>query len=81
MKNTYVTEALMLCSINERFDNESSEVKTIRSMYVSIANELIFLREWVWRSEAWRNYSIAITDLENSCIRAVKWLYSPKLDK
>lgn len=79
MLTQYSKEALMLCSINERFDNESFEVKCIREMYVKIADELIKLRNVAGRSEKSRNYSIAITQLEDSCMRAVKWLYTPQL--
>ncbi len=48
----------------------------MREFYVKIADNLINLRDDVWTTEAGRNYAIAITELENSCIRAVKWMYS-----
>ena len=76
MCNEYTQEALNLCSINERFDNESLDIKIIREFYVKIASKLMILRDEVWRSEAGRNYNIAITELENSCMRAIKGVYS-----
>lgn len=69
-------EVKNLCSINERFDNEPYNVKEVRVMYGDIFSVLTKKRDEAGRSEAGRNYSIAITELENSCIRAIKWLYS-----
>lgn len=80
MLTQYSKEALMLCSINESFDNESFEVKCTREMYVKIADKLIELRNSAGRSEAGRNYSIAITQIEDSCMRAIKGMYTPKLE-
>ncbi|MHA1482474.1 MAG: hypothetical protein ACTSQA_03435 [Candidatus Heimdallarchaeaceae archaeon] len=76
MVSIYSTEALMLCSINDRFDNELLDVKIMREMYVKIADLLIKSRDTVGRGEAGRNYSIAITELENSCMRAIKGPFS-----
>ena len=76
MKGKYSEVVISLCSINDRFDNEKPEVKTIRHQYADIFSNLTKARDEVWRSEAWRNYSISITELENSCIRAVKAMYS-----
>lgn len=69
-------EVKSLCSINERFNNEPIEVRELRVKYATIFVSLTEKRDEAWRSEAWRNYAIAITELENSCIRAVKWFYS-----
>lgn len=66
-----------LCGINERFDNESDLVKEIRVRYAEIADKLYDLRQGLERwNPAARHYSIAITDLEDSCMRAIKWLYT-----
>lgn len=75
----FTWEVKNLCSINERFDTEADDVKVIRISYANIMELLISWREEFWRSEAGRNYSIAITELENSCIRAVKAFYSHNL--
>jgi len=69
-------EVLNLCWINERFDNEPQEVQEIRDIYSTVMSTICTARDKAWRSEAGRNYNIAITELENSCIRAVKWFYS-----
>ena len=69
-------EVLSLCSINERFVYESTEVQMTRLDYANIFQTLTLKRNEAGRSEAGRNFSIAITELENSCIRAVKGLYS-----
>lgn len=69
-------EAKLLCGINERFENEPIGIQKTRYNFAKLMNTLCLLRENAGRSEAWRNFSIAITELENSCIRAIKWLYS-----
>lgn len=74
----FTDEVKNLCSINDRFDNEPEQVREIRIAYAVIFQRLTQLRDDAWRSESWRNYSISITELENSCIRAVKGLYSMK---
>lgn len=76
LKERYSPEVLNLCSINERFEQESPEVQMTRLNYADIFNLLTLKRDITGRSEAGRNFSIAITELENSCIRAVKWLYN-----
>jgi len=70
LKGMYTSEVLQLCSINNRFDNEEEQVQEMRIAYVVIFQRLTQLRDDIWRSEAGRNYAIAITELENSCIRA-----------
>lgn len=69
-------ESKLLCWINERFENEREDVKSVRYQFAKLMDRLCVQREKVGRSEAGRNFSIAITELENSCIRAIKWLYS-----
>ena len=76
LKAMYSEEVLWLCSINERYDNENDIVKDIRGIYANLFMILTERRDVAWRWEAGRNYAIAITELENSCIRAVKWFYS-----
>lgn len=76
LKNKYTQEVLNLCSINERIDSEYPLIQDFRISYANIFKELTELRDKAWRSEAWRNYAIAITELENSLIRAIKWVYS-----
>lgn len=76
LKERNCEEALNLCSINERFDSEPEEVRNLRASYVEVMDLLVIARDKAWRSEAGRNYSIAITELENSCMRAIKWAYS-----
>ena len=72
----FSSEVLNLCSINERFENEDTEIQMTRLNYAYIFQTLTIKRDDVGRSEAGRNFSIAITELENSCIRAVKGFYS-----
>lgn len=72
----YSEEVKQLCSIDDRFYNEPIDVQDIRTKYADIFTILTQARDNTGRSEAWRNYSIAITELENSCIRAIKALYS-----
>lgn len=74
--NVIWVEAKLLCGINERFDNEPWNVQSVRYQFAKLMDRLCVQREKAGRSEAWRNFSIAITDLENACIRAIKWLYS-----
>ena len=76
MKEEYSEEMLNLCWISEMLDNEDLEIKTLRHSFVNIMQTLIEKRDKAGRSEAWRNYNIAITELENSCIRAIKGIYS-----
>lgn len=72
----YSEEVLNLCSINERFENEPEEVQEMRLATAKLLEILVKKRDKVWRSEAGRNYSIAITEAENSLMRAVKGFYS-----
>jgi hypothetical protein len=65
-------EAKLLCGINERFENENVQVQKIRYEFAKMMNRLCIQRESTGISEAGRNFSIAITDLENSCIRTIK---------
>ena len=76
LKELYSQEVLNLCSINERFEKEESAIQMIRLAYANIFKTLTFNRDEAGRSEAGRNFSIAITELENSCIRAIKGMYS-----
>lgn len=69
-------EAKLLCGINERFENEPWNVQSVRYQFAKLMDRLCVQRENAGRSEAWRNFSIAITELENACIRTIKWLYS-----
>jgi len=74
--NVIWVEAKLLCGINERFDNEPWNVQSLRYQFAKLMDILCTQRENAGRSEAGRNFSIAITELENSCIRSIKWLYS-----
>jgi len=47
MCDNYTQEALNLVSINERFDNESFDVKVMREFYIKIADTLIKNRDEV----------------------------------
>jgi len=71
-------EVKSLASINESFDIEPDFVIRARLIYADLFIDLIKLRDSNWRSEAGRNFSIAITELENSLIRTVKWFYAQK---
>lgn len=69
-------EAKLLCWINERFDDENEAVKAVRFRFAKVASDLI-ARKWsAWHSEAGRNYALAVTHLEDACMRAIKGLYS-----
>lgn len=76
MKEQYSKEVLNLAGVNERFNNEAKDVQDIRVMFSNIFKFLTLARDEVWRSEAGRNYALAITAAEDSCIRTVKWIYS-----
>jgi hypothetical protein len=69
-------EVKNLTGINERFDKEPAKVQDTRLQYAMIFINLCERRDRAGRSEAGRNFSIAITELENSCIRNIKALYS-----
>lgn len=75
-KNEFSEEVLHLTSINERFDNEPSIVRGVRVQYARLLTILTEQRDLAGRSNAWRDASLAITHLEDSCIRAVKSLYA-----
>ena len=71
-------EVKTLCSINERFDNEPDIIKNIRLDYAMIMENLTNNRDviiWAWPNEWKRNFSIAITHLEDSLMRAIKAVY------
>lgn len=74
-KEKFNQEVLNYCSINERFDSEPDMVKELRIQYALLFSLLLAEQERVWRSEAGRNYSIAITELETSCMRSIKAVY------
>ncbi len=65
-----------LAGINERFENESVLVKSIRYDFWRNFTALLKHRDDAWRSEAGRNFALAITHLEDACIRFIKWVYS-----
>jgi len=69
-------ETKTLVWINDRYANEDDSVQKIRFDYWQIIQSLTEKRAEAWRSEAGRNYSLAITHAEDSCIRAVKAFYS-----
>lgn len=69
-------EVKLLCWINDRFEAEPESVKLARLDFAEIAVHLISRKESAWRSEAGRNYALAITHLEDACIRTIKWLYT-----
>lgn len=73
-------EVKTLCWINERFESEPYEVKKMRRETAKIMAVLCDEREKAFaspgRTEKWRNFSLAITHLEDACIRAVRWLCS-----
>lgn len=69
-------EAKLLCGINDRFENESVLVKSIRYDFWLKFTALLKHRDDAWRSEAGRNFSLAITHLEDACMRFIKGIYS-----
>ncbi len=69
-------EAKNLAGINDRFENESVLVQSIRYDFWLRFTALLKHRDDAWRSEAGRNFSLAITHLEDACIRFVKGVYS-----
>ena len=76
MQKEYSDEIKHLTGINERFEQEPQEIKNIRTSYADFLELLIEMREQAGRSFAGRDVSIAITDLENACIRTVKASYA-----
>lgn len=70
------SESKYICGINDRFENESTEIQELRVAYAQLANILLVKQKEAGHSDAGRNYSIAITDLENSCMRTIKAIYS-----
>lgn len=69
----FTDEALNLVGF---WRDEQKEITELRIAYASIMQTLCNKRDEAWRSEAGRNFQIAITELENSCMRAVKGMYS-----
>lgn len=76
--NLISEEAKNLCWINERFENESVLVQSIRYDFWLKFTALLKHRDDAWRSEAGRNFSLAITHLEDACMRFIKGIYSIK---
>lgn len=76
--NVIWVEAKLLCGINERFDNEPWNVQSVRYQFAKLMDRLCVQREKAGRSEAWRNFSLAITHLEDACMRFIKGIYSIK---
>lgn len=74
--NLISEEAKNLAWINERFENESVLVQSIRYDFWLKFTALLKHRDDAWRSEAGRNFSLAITHLEDACMRFIKWIYS-----
>lgn len=68
----YSDEVRGLTSINDRFDNEPVPVREIRASYAAILKRLTDARDKVGRSPAGRDINIAITHVEDACIREVK---------
>lgn len=74
--NKFSDEVKLLISIVDwRRQNEPVNVQQMRNNYAEIMELLCKKRSEAGRSEVWRNLSIAITALEDSCIRAIKALY------
>lgn len=59
----------------ERFDKEPQLVRDTRNEFAIVIWRLIDERNKLERGEATRNLQIAITHLEDSCMRAVKAFY------
>lgn len=77
MEYSYSDEVKNLVSIVDgRFENEPKQVQEIRLLYAEVIDRLVHFRNLAGRSESGRNASLAITHAEDSCIRAVKALYS-----
>lgn len=69
-------EAKILVSYTkERFENEPEEVQETRESFGILIDKLIKKRNAEERGEKSRNLQIAITNLEDACMRAVKALY------
>ena len=74
--NLATTETKILVSyIEERYKNEPAEVQDIRSSFAIIIDKLVNVRNKLERWEKSRNLQIAITHLEDGCMRAVKAAY------
>lgn len=69
-------EAKSLVSINDRFDNESDEVKLVRVQYWRIIQHHIQMRDEVGRSFSGRQINMAITFAEQACEKAIKAIYN-----
>lgn len=69
-------EAKYLCGINERFESESTEVQWLRFSFAKIATNLLVRQKNAGHSDAGRNLALAITHLEDSCMRTIKAMYS-----
>jgi len=61
--------------VKERFDNEPEAIQTLRTRFASIINDLVIERNSLERGEKSRNLQIAITHLEDACMRAIKAAY------
>ena len=72
LQEVYSPEVLNLCSINERFEKEDTEVQKTRVDYANIFQTLTLKRDEAGRSEAGRNFSIAITELRTLVFEQLK---------
>ena len=69
-------ETLQLVSyVKERFENEPEAVQSLREEFAKLLDRLIQKRNSVERWEKSRNLQIAITHLEDACMRAIKAEY------
>jgi len=70
-------ETKTLVSYNpDRYDNEPETVKELRKDFARLIDGLVLKRNSLDRWEATRNLQIAITHLEDACMRAVKAEYT-----
>ena len=59
----------------ERYDNEPESVQELRRDFASIIDSLVTQRNSLERGEKTRNLQVAITHLEDACMRAVKAMF------
>ena len=73
----WVTEEtkIMVSYVKERFANEPEAVQKLRRSFAILIDELIIERNELERGEKSRNIQIAITHLEDACMRAIKAAY------
>lgn len=81
LKGTFTTETLHLASIDDRFDAYPKEVQNMRIAFATVMDPIVRMREDS-KARAAREFSLALTLLEEACMHSIKWHFTKlKQDK